>query len=85
MKVVYIQRRLSDLAECNKAIESGDFSFIEKVGHQVKGNAQSFGFDILSPIGIEMEAAAKAGHIDSIKKAVLDFGTAVENIKNNEL
>ena len=85
MKVVYIQRRLSDFAECNRAIETGDYSFLEKVGHQVKGNAQSFGFDSLSPIGIALEAAAKERNVDNIKKAVQDFGTAVANIQKTEL
>lgn len=85
MKVVYIQRRLSDFAECNRAIESGDYSFLEKVGHQVKGNAQSFGFDSLSPIGIALETAAKERNIENIKKAVQDFGTAVANIQKTEL
>lgn len=85
MKVVYIQRRLSDFAECNRAIETGDFSFLEKVGHQVKGNAQSFGFDALSPIGVALEAAAKERNIENIKKAVHDFGTAVANIQKTEL
>lgn len=85
MKVVYIQRRLSDFAECHKAIEIGDFYFLEKIGHQVKGNAESFGFDALSPIGIALEAAAKEKNIENIKKAVQDFGTAVANIQKTEL
>ena len=85
MKVIYIQRRLSDLEECRRAIESGDFPFLEKIGHQVKGNAQSFGFDSLSPIGIELEKAAKDRDIPNLKKAVDDFTVAVAHIQKFEI
>lgn len=81
MKVVYIQRRKSDLVECNKALEAGDFSFLEKVGHQVKGNAQSFGFDQLSPIGIELEDAAKSKDLNRAKLIVKEFSKAVDAIQ----
>ena len=81
MKVVYIQRRKSDLIECNKALESGDFSFLEKVGHQVKGNAQSFGFDELSPIGIALESAARSKDLERAKRIVKEFNEAVEGIQ----
>ncbi|MBL7543346.1 MAG: Hpt domain-containing protein [Bdellovibrionaceae bacterium] len=85
MKIVYIQRRIADLAECNKAIESGDFSFLEKIGHQVKGNAQSFGFDALSPLGIALETAAKSRDIPTLRKVVDDFTHAVEHIQKTEM
>lgn len=85
MKIVYIQRRVADLKECNKAIEAGDFAFLETIGHQIKGNAQSFGFDSLSPIGIALENAAKARNIPELKKIVSDFTYAVEHIQKNEI
>lgn len=81
MKVVYIQRRKSDFTECMKAIESGDFSFLEKVGHQVKGNAETFGFDELSPIGIALESAAKSKDLAMAKKIVKQFGDIIESIR----
>lgn len=84
MKVVYIQRRLADIAECNKAIETGDFSFLEKIGHQVKGNAQSFGFDDLSPIGIALEEAAKEKNVSTLKKLVQDFSSTVSHIQKSQ-
>ncbi len=85
MKVIYIQRRIADIIECNKAIETGDFAFLEKVGHQVKGNAQSFGFDELSPIGIALEEAAKSRNIPGLKKIVQDFDSAVDNIQKTQM
>ena len=81
MKVVYIQRRKSDFTECMKALESGDWSILERVGHQVKGNAETFGFDELSPIGIALESAAKAKDLVMAKKIVKQFGEVVDSIQ----
>lgn len=81
MKVVYIQRRKSDLIECNKALETGDFTFLEKIGHQVKGNAQSFGFDALSPLGIALESAARAKDLTKATSIVKQFNEAVASIQ----
>ncbi len=81
MKVVYIQRRKTDFVELNKAIENGDFSFLEKIGHQVKGNAQSFGFDELSPVGIALEKAAKSKDLAQAKTIVKRFGEIVHSIQ----
>lgn len=81
MKVVYIQRRKADIEECLKAIDAENFSFLEKIGHQVKGNAQSFGFDELSPLGIALEIAAKTKDLPKAKSIVLQFSKTVEEIK----
>ena len=81
IKVVYINRRKLDLIECNKALETGDFLFLEKVGHQVKGNAQSFGYDFLASYGVDLETAAKSKDLSRAKTIVFEFNKAVEKIK----
>lgn len=81
MKVVYIERRKSDFLELNKAIEKGDFSYLEKIGHQVKGNAQSFGFDELSPIGIALENAGKTKDLQKAKSVIKEFGDTINSIQ----
>ena len=79
-KVVYINRRKSDLIECNRALETGDFTFLEKIGHQIKGNAQSFGFDSLAPIGVALENAARSQDLPRTKTIVFKLSKAIENI-----
>ena len=79
-RIAYIQRRKTDFIQCLKALESSDFNFLEKIGHQIRGNAQSFGFDELSPIGISLEKAAKAKDLPMARTIVETFGELVDSI-----
>jgi HPt (histidine-containing phosphotransfer) domain-containing protein len=81
MRQVYIERRRADLQAGRQAIEAKDFGFFEKLGHQIKGNAQSFGFEGLSPIAIALEVAAQKKNIVEVKLAFEDFVRAVEDLK----
>ena len=65
----YIERRKTDLENCKKALQQKDFDAIARVGHQVKGNASTFGYEELGSIAIEMEKSAlskDAGKLDSV-------------------
>jgi HPt (histidine-containing phosphotransfer) domain-containing protein len=79
-RIAYIHRRKADFIECLKALESCDFDFLEKIGHQVRGNAQSFGFDELSPVGTNLEKAAKAKDLSMARKIVENFGEILSTI-----
>lgn len=60
MKFLYLKRRTAELLECQLALKSRNFSYLEKVGHQVKGNAVSFGFEKFLPIAVALEGAAQS-------------------------
>ena len=56
MYVNYISRRKSDHARLAEALASSQgLEDFKVVGHQIKGNATSFGFDDLVAIGEKME------------------------------
>jgi HPt (histidine-containing phosphotransfer) domain-containing protein len=61
MYINYLARRRADHAKLASALSSGraieDFKM---VGHQIKGNATSFGFDDLVSIGERMEKMSTA-------------------------
>lgn len=73
----YIERRKRDLASCFQNIEEGKFEELEKVGHQLKGNGETFGHPELSEIGKELEEAAREGNPDSLHLAVEKFSAWV--------
>ena len=73
MKLRYFDRRKRDLDECVQHLKSGDLSFIEKVGHQLKGNGETFGHPELADIGRELEEAAREGDLKFVTKAVTKF------------
>lgn len=74
----YFERRKRDLHECIEHLKSGDLNFIEKVGHQLKGNGVTFGFPELSEIGGELETAARSGNEAAISQVMGKFSDWVE-------
>ena len=70
MKLRYLQRRKSDLASLAQAFDSGDYEMFAMVGHQLKGNATTFGFDDLEKIARELEAAGKTESRDEARRSL---------------
>ncbi len=59
LKRKYLSRRIQDLVRLREALAKDDFSPALKLGHQVKGNAQTFEFPQMEILGIELEHAAR--------------------------
>lgn len=58
-RLKYLERRKQDIISCHEALEKQDYNFLDRLGHQIKGNAATFGFDELTEVAINMEQAAK--------------------------
>jgi HPt (histidine-containing phosphotransfer) domain-containing protein len=59
LKIKYLERRRVDIDHLISSLEDDDFGPAIKLGHQVKGNAGTFEFPQMAPIGLEIETAAK--------------------------
>jgi HPt (histidine-containing phosphotransfer) domain-containing protein len=70
MKLRYLQRRKSDLASLAQAFDSGDYEMFCMIGHQLKGNATTFGFDELEKIARELEVAGKSESRDEARRSL---------------
>lgn len=79
----YLERRKQDVIASKEALSKQDFSFLERLGHQIKGNAVTFGFDELTSIAIEIEQASKEKKLELLKILIQKFESAVSNAKIN--
>lgn len=70
IKTRYFERRKRDLDQCIEYLKRGELGFIEKVGHQLKGNGVTFGYPELSLIGGKLEVAAQSGDTSEISQLV---------------
>lgn len=61
MRQKYIERRGRDLTALKDALARNDFEYFFKVGHQLRGNAATFGYDALALLGEKLEEASN-GH-----------------------
>lgn len=59
MQESYLSRRMIELDELTSYLAKKAWKAIETVGHQIKGNAESYGFPKLSVIGKDLENAAR--------------------------
>jgi HPt (histidine-containing phosphotransfer) domain-containing protein len=64
-KTTYIRRRQKDVGDCYTAILNNDFSFLERIGHQIRGNAHTFGYEALAKIGALLESSAQRKNKES--------------------
>lgn len=69
----YLTRRKEDLEKCLMNFQEHNFSALEKVGHQLKGNGLTFGYQELSRIGSQLESAAAYKNEAELQKAINDF------------
>lgn len=60
MIATYLKRRGDDIVILKKSLEDNSTTEFHRVGHQLKGNARSFGYPDLEPIAIRMESLPDA-------------------------
>ncbi len=81
MYATYIQRRKEDFENLKTALQNADASLFKKIGHQLKGNATSFGFDELAELGKKMETVDPS-NIKSLAPMLLsDFDRWIQSKK----
>lgn len=80
-KLKYIERRKKDFESCDAAIKNQDYKFFQKIGHDLKGNAITFGFAPLSTLGEKLETAANKSDIELLKTLVKSYGDYLKSVK----
>lgn len=66
----YLQRREADVAAIQEALNNGNFQLTAKLGHDWKGNGETYGFPQFSEWGKNMEIAAKNQQLDAIREII---------------
>ena len=55
----YLKNRKAEISELRRLVEKADYKKIETIGHRLKGNAKSYGFEELGKLGGRLETASK--------------------------
>ena len=63
----YLDRRMIDIDHLISSLEMNDFTPAVTLGHQVKGNAATFDFPQIAPLGLEIENAAKNQNKEQVR------------------
>jgi HPt (histidine-containing phosphotransfer) domain-containing protein len=76
----YVRRRQEDIISCESALKNKDFKVIETIGHQMKGNGLSFGYENIAKLGEQMELAAKNQNSEELNRLLESFSEVVSQI-----
>jgi HPt (histidine-containing phosphotransfer) domain-containing protein len=77
----FLTRKRADALTIRDAIENGDFVTVAALGHKLKGEGGSFGFDVITEIGAALEQAARQQERDSALKLALDLSEYLEKVE----
>lgn len=80
LKIKYLSRRFQDIERLRATLENDDYSFAQKLGHQVKGNAVTFDVPQIAFIGLEMEKAALKKDKEKVKILIQKMESALKSV-----
>ena len=66
----YLERKMIDIDHLISSLEMNDFTPAVILGHQVKGNAATFDFPQIAPLGLQIENAAKKQNKEQVRSLV---------------
>ncbi len=77
----FMNGRKKDIGLLETAIQESNFAEIQSIGHKLKGNAGSYGFEGLGRIGADIERNAKESNLDEIKKLFEEYKDHLDQIE----
>ena len=64
-----------------RAAQAGDFEYIRRLGHTLKGISRPYGFDHLEGLSQRLEAAGESEVVDHVREVAAEIRAYVENVK----
>ncbi len=77
----YLHRRDEDVLSLRAFLSGKDFKSIKMLGHKLKGNGSSFGFDRISEIGHFLMPASDTQDVEEISKLISELKNEIDQIK----
>ncbi len=77
----FIKNSFKDLEEIKMAIGQKDYETLGRLGHNVKGSAYNYGFDILAGIGKKIEKAAAFRDDSKLESGIAEFEQYLERVQ----
>ena len=59
LRLNYLKNKMTEIGIIRSQFDGKDFSLMVKLGHQMRGNADSFSFAKMSPVANQLELAAQ--------------------------
>lgn len=76
----YVVRRHADFAILCQSLENNSIDEFKRIGHQIAGNAESYGFSDLGLIGVKMEKLRLIDLKSEGPRLISDFRKWLDNV-----
>jgi HPt (histidine-containing phosphotransfer) domain-containing protein len=78
---VFMTHKREDLRAIVVAIARADYEALSRLGHRIRGEGGSYGFEELTEIGTALEIAAKARDLAAIRKSAQELTTYLDSVE----
>lgn len=77
----FLENRRLDVEKLRVALNDNDFDNLRSIGHSVKGVGGGYGFDLMSELGADIEAAAKENNTDALRDKIGQLDSYLQRIE----
>ena len=77
----FLANKRGDADKIKAAAAAADYAALRGIGHKIKGEGGSFGFDGISEIGAEIERAATDQDLAAVQRCAEDLTTYLESVE----
>ncbi|MGZ3723078.1 MAG: Hpt domain-containing protein [Bdellovibrionales bacterium] len=85
VRLRYIERRQKDIEILRSALRTQALEEFERIGHQLKGNASSFGYSDLEKVAIQMELAGEKRDMAEASHQLTLFEKWFEKVSSEDI
>ena len=76
----FLAHKRADTGIIQAAIERADFQTLSQIGHKMKGEGGSYGFDAVTEMGAALERAAQARDLATARRTLEEFAAYLESV-----
>ncbi|NJM09727.1 MAG: Hpt domain-containing protein [Bdellovibrionaceae bacterium] len=81
-RLKYLERRKKDIESLRTALATKTYDEFKRIGHQLKGNAASFGYNDLEKVAIQLEVAGERQDLHEASRQLGLFEQWLNQISN---
>ncbi len=78
---IFIAHKHEDAQAIVAAIARADYEALSQLGHRIRGEGGSYGFEELTAIGAALEIAAKARDLAAVRKSAKELTAYLDSVE----
>lgn len=77
----FLSRKRADLEAIVRATDAADYDTLAAIGHKIKGEGGSYGFDAITDAGAAVEAGAKARDLPALRRCAQELEEFLDSVE----